>query len=161
MRRDAFGVLLAVAILMSSAVDASAQLELGIKVPPVNLPALLVSYRTSESQLWELEVSYQSSQLRSIVSAGVSGKLLLDDSAVGVGKATPVLGIGASTALISLHVLGQTFWVTVMSVNLLWGVEYRLSDSRNIALAEIRHSLSFVPFGLIDVGAAIGVKLEL
>lgn len=160
MNRSFHGSMLLVAILVSSTVNAEGQPAVGLQVPPLLLPTFLVSYMISETELLELNVSYQSSRQSAVLSVAAHGKLFLNSTEVATLAITPFLGAGARIVLVSMHVLEQSFSTVVASVNILFGVEYLIPDSRLHIFAEAIHGIALSLPGAA-VGGVLGVWLEL
>jgi hypothetical protein len=150
----------AVMILGHCAVDAVSPVGIGVKVPPVNFPALVVTYSLTGCRILELNLSYQRSMFSSISSLGLFGKKFLDPFELGDLTLVPYLGLGVRLTRLEVRVRDQTTTTRLLTANALVGAEYQLDEPPLSIFAEAWNGISFHPAGF-GWGGAIGLRVEL
>lgn len=151
-------VAFAVCVMIGAAIapQANAQLGVGVKVPPLVLPNLFLSYQLDEHTLLEAMAALHLSTGVSGISGGLVAKLYMDPWMLGEIALEPFLGAGAGVAIISVGLFGTTTTVFGVGVSGLGGLEYTFADTPFSVFAEIGLSVSVLPsigFGaLVDLG---------
>jgi hypothetical protein len=154
----AFGLLLAIV-----ATPVQAQIGVGIKIPPLILPQVYVSFWLNEEATLLMELGGSLSIFGSASSISVAGmaKLFLDTMSIADINLHPFLSGGVGVAIASFSVPGLGGSSTLLlSGSGGGGMEYRLDDFPLALFVEASVGLTVVPIFAFGVGGAIGARFE-
>lgn len=153
-----FSAVLAVCALFCAGIgaEASAQLGVGAKVPPLIPPSVFLSYQLDERTLLEAMAALHLETGVSGVSGLLIAKLYMDPWMLGDIALEPFLGAGVQAAIISVALFGASTTVFGVGVGGLGGLEYSIPDTPFSVFAEVGLAVSILPSigfsPLVDLG---------
>lgn len=160
MPRTFFVVCLVTSALLGGTQRTQAHVGVGVRVPPLIPPALLLSYTVSQASRLELDIAYQGAGSSTTLGLGASGKILAER--IGSLSVAPFLGVGARVALVSLRIQGQTVSVMIFGVDVAFGLEAPIPTLARYAIfGELKYSLALMPTLSLTIGVAFGMRWDL
>lgn len=146
------------AILSTS--GAAAPVAVGLQVPPLRYPTVVLSYDVDPSYRLELHTTHQRDAISSLTHVGLHGLRMLEPVERGPIRVRPSLGVGIEIGTIAVRIQEATSTTPTANLKLVGGVAHRPGGCSCILVAQAWHKIALQPIGL-GWGASLGVRIPL